>query len=155
MTLEEAINQMIELGEKDPLTITDKLAQRHGEEWLREQASLYAHDLAADMARHMLGSRRRGSEVALRTGDQVSSAELKLRSYWVPEVGYKPAHQLTADDLLARAAFYDKLESAARQRAAWCREVVDLMVAEGAKTLGKLRAALPPLPDEETLQVAS
>ncbi len=149
MTLEEAITQLINLGEKDPLTIVEKLAKRHGDEWLREEAALHAHDFSADLARRLLGARRRGSEIALKPGDQVASSELKLRSYWVPEYGYKRASDLTADDLLVRVRFYNLLERSAAVKAAWLLEVVDLMVAEGAKTLGKLKAALPPLPSGE------
>lgn len=149
MNLEEAIASLIALGEKDPLTIVDKLSHREGEDWLREQGAAYAHDFAADVARRMLGSQRRSSEIALRTGDQVTSAELKLRSYWIPEAGWKPAHQLTSDDFLARASFYDRLAGASVLRARWCRDVAELMVTEGAKTLGKLKAALPPLDDDD------
>lgn len=148
MSIEEAIAQLIGLGEKDPLTIVDKLVHRYGEDWLREQSALRAHDVSADLARQMLGSVRRSSEIALRTGDQMSSSELKLRSYWVPESGYKRAADLTVDDLLVRASFYDKLAHASGIRAAWCRDVAGLMVAEGVKTLGKLKATLPMLPDD-------
>lgn len=150
MNLEEAIGQLITLGEKDPLTIVEKLVHRHGKEWLDEQATLYAADFAADMARRVLGAQRRHSEVALRPGDQVTSAELKVRSYWVPEQGWKPAKDLTATDLRARAAFYERLSHGALQRAAWCREVAALMESEGAEKLGKLKAALPPLPEDES-----
>lgn len=151
MTLEEAIASLIALGEKDPITIVDKLVKREGEDWLRDQGAAYAHDFASDVARRMLGSQRRSSEIALRTGDQVTSSELKLRSYWIPELGWKPAHELTPDDLRARASFYERLAHGAGIRAAWCRQVADLMVAEGVKTLGKLKATLPPLPDEGDL----
>jgi hypothetical protein len=148
VTLEEAITQLVNLGEKDPVTIVEKLLNRHGAEWLREQGAFYASDFAAEMARRMLSAGRRSSEIALRPGDQVTTAELKVRSYWVPEQGWKPAAELTPNDLRARALFYERLAHGAMHRAVWCREVADLMEAEGAPKLGKLKAALPPLPSD-------
>jgi len=39
VTLEEAIAQMVNLGESDPLTIARKIEARFGEEWTRDQAA--------------------------------------------------------------------------------------------------------------------
>lgn len=154
VTLDEAIHQQIELGQKDPLTIARNIAKLMGEDWLREEVAARAEDFVTTLARHALGSQRRSSEIALRAGDQIATSELKLRSYWVPGEGYKPAHELTADDLRARASWYDGLAIAASRRAEWCRDVAGLMDAEGAKTLGRLKASLPPLPDEADLALA-
>ena len=65
MDLETAIEQCINLGLKEPRAIVKRLHADHGDEWMREQGAFYADDLAADMARRMIGSQRRGFEMAL------------------------------------------------------------------------------------------
>jgi hypothetical protein len=85
--LSAVIEQLVNLGEKDPLTIVRKLEERHGADWLREQGALHAADFAADLARRLLGSQRRQAEVALRPGDRATSADLQIKSYWIPEAG--------------------------------------------------------------------
>lgn len=147
MNLEEAIAQLIELGEKDPLEIARKLSRQQGDVWLGEQLVAYAESLVAEIARQRLGSMRRSAQVALRPGDTIDSSELKLRSFWVPEIGYKRANDLTPDDLLARAAWNETLALAIWGQARWCRDVAALMVSEGAKVLGRLKAPLPALGD--------
>lgn len=151
MTLEEAIAQLITLGYSDPGEIATQLEHRHGIEWLREQAAEHAHDFVAEMARKRLGATRRSAELALRPGDQMASAEMKIAKSWVPGGGWKPVADLTEADLLAKATWYRGLANAAVRRASWCSTVIDLMHAEGVKTVGRLKAALPPLPPEEGL----
>lgn len=149
MTLDEVIQQLINLGEKDPVTIAQKVEARHGTAWISDQLAAYAMDLVAEMARLRLGAERRASEIALRPGEPITQAEMKLRAVWVPGAGWKRANDLTADDLRAKAVFYDRLAFAARRRAEWCNEVAALMEREGAATLGRLRVELPPLPDDD------
>lgn len=151
MTLEEAIHNLIGTGEKDPLTIARKISERYDVKWLAQELVEHSEDIVAQFAREALGKQRRSAEVALRTGDQVATSELKLRSYWVPEIGYKPAHELTAKDLRARALWYDGLATSAARRADWCRQVAEMMDAEGVETLATLKASLPPLPEEREL----
>lgn len=147
MNLEEAIAQLIELGEKDPLVISRKLVERQGRAWLAGELEAYAEQLVAELARKRLGSLRRSAQVALVPGDQVAQGELRLRSFWVPDVGWKRAADLTVDHLLARAVWNERFASSVLTQARWCRDVAELMVAEGAKTLGKLKAMLPQLPE--------
>lgn len=149
MTLDEAIAQLIELGEKDPLEIARKLETRHGHEWMVEQLGALSEQLVAQIARQRLGSIRRSAEVALRPGDELSQGEMKIAKVWVPEHGWKVAADLTADDLLLKAAWYERLAGAAATRAAWCREVADMIVVDGVSKLGRLKRPLPPLPAGE------
>lgn len=152
MTLDEAVSQMVNLGHKDPLEIARKILEKNDKQWIATELTALAEDVIAGMARHVLGSQRRGSEIALRTGDSgVSASDLKLRSYWVPEVGYKRAADLTSADLRLRAGWYDKLMTAAARRAEWCRTVAEMMDDEGAATMGKLKKDLPALPADEDL----
>lgn len=148
MTLEEAIHQLVNLGEEDPSTIVRKLEKRHGAEWLRDQVAADAPRFAAELARAALGSRRRSAEVALRPGSQITSADMKVQKVWIPEVGWKVFASCTVDDLLARARFYDSIVVAARKRSAWFVEIVELMRVERVRTVGRLKATLPPLPDD-------
>jgi len=149
MNLEEAILQLIELGEKDPLVIARKIVERNDADWLAEQMLPYCEQFLSELSRQRLGSQRRSSQLALRPGDDLADAELKLRSVWVPEQGWKRAADMTADDLDVRAAYLERLAGSIAIQASWFREVSGLMRAEGAKTLGRLKAALPPLPGHE------
>ena len=146
MTLDEAITQLIELGEKDPLEIARKIEKRHGTDWLASELSAQAEQLVAQIARQRLGAVRRSAEVALRPGDEVSQADMKIAKVWVPEHGWKVAAELTSEDLLLKAAWYERLSFAASSRAQWCREVAEMIVADGVSKLGRLKRPLPPLP---------
>lgn len=149
-TLDEAIRQQVSLGANDPLEIVAKLDKAYGHEWVLEQLVPLASDIVADMARRALGEVRRAAEIVVRPGDVVSQADLKIAKVWVPTrdgfTVYKPFGKLTADDLDARAAWYENFAKGALRRAAWCREVSALMRAEGVALLGKLKAQLPELP---------
>ena len=146
MNLEQAIQQMIELGEKDPLEIARKIEKRYGAEWLASELSAHAEQLVAQIARQRLGAIRRSAEVALRPGDDMSQQDMKIAKVWVPDQGWKVAAELTADDLLLKAAWYERLAGAAMTRASWCREVAEMIVGDGVTKLGRLKRPLPPLP---------
>lgn len=156
MTLEEAIDQQISLGHKDPLTIVSKVIDLNGIDWIREQGALRAEDIATELARHKLGEKRRGFEVALRPGVEISQSEMKTAGMWIPggDEGvtiWKKAADLTSDDLRTRATWYEKFAGGALKRAFWCREVAEMIDEDGVKTLGKLKRDLPQLPNETTL----
>ena len=158
MTLEEAIEQQITLGQKDPLTIVEKLLGLYGQEWLHEQAAFLAPDIAAEIARRKLGEKRRKFEVALRPGQPLATAEMKTASFCVPatEHGFttwKKAADVTAEDLRAKADWYDRFALGALKRSRWCRDVASLMEEEGAATLGALDRELPALPADEDMLV--
>jgi len=151
VNLHEAITSLVNTGESDPLTIAKKIAKRNDKHWLSTELLALAEDLIAEMARQELGRVRRSREVALRPGDQLASAEMKIAKSWVPGFGYKPVGELTEADLVAKATWYERAASALSIRALWCREVVSLMQSEGVAKLGALKAALPVLPDAEEL----
>lgn len=153
MTLEEAIQQQVNLGLKDPLTIARKVIERSDKHWLASELSSLAEEIIAERARQRLGAFRRSAEVALRIGDHSTRADMRLAKFWVPGEGWKKAADATAEDLRKRAAFYEKFASAAMRRSSWCREVAALMDAEGAPTLAKLKAELPALPEEDVVAI--
>lgn len=146
LDLEEAIEQLINLGEKDPLVIARKLIERNGEEWAQHEVALRAEDYIQIIARMRLGATRRSAEVALRPGDERSQIEFRVSSIWIPMEGWLPASAVTAPMLREKAAFYGKLADAAIRRRYWYLEVADLMDAQGAGTLAEYNGDLPPLP---------
>lgn len=153
--LEEAIEQLINLGEKDPLTIARKLIERNGQEWVEHEVVARAEDYIQIIARMRLGTRRRSAEVALRPGDERSQIEFRVSSVWVPVDGWMPASEVTSAMLREKASFYGKLADAAIRRKYWYLEVADLMDAQGAVTLAEYQGDLPPLPGvEETPELS-
>jgi hypothetical protein len=154
-SLEAAIRQLIELGFKDPLEIARRLERTHDADWLATQLVMLSEDLIAEIARKQLGQRRRGYELALRPGQPIAQANLKLAGFWIPaEDGtpaWKAASEITPEDLDRRATWYESFAIGVLRRAQWCRQVAALMRHEGAPVLSSLRAELPPLPEPEAL----
>ena len=152
MNLAETIEQLVNLGERDPLEIAAKVRERNERRWLRDELEALADDLIADMARRQLGANRRRLELALRPGDQLTSSQFRIAKAWVPGEGYKVAADLTRADLVARAQWYEGFAEASTRRAEWCFSVVALMDAENVDRLGDLTAALPPLPTRDVVR---
>lgn len=150
-SLDAAIKQFVRLGVEDPVEIASKVRGLHGDDWLAAELLAHGDDLVAEMARREIGNIRRRAELALRPGDEFASAEMKIAKTWVPGVGWKKVGDVTAADLSAKASWYERFAKANLIRAVWCREVIGLMEGEGVKTLGRLKAALPPLPDDEAV----
>lgn len=149
--LEREIEQLVNLGEKDPLDIARKIIERHEPGWVGAELLSRAEDIIAEFARRQLGSVRRSAELMLRPGDLISEGAMRLAKIWVPGEGWKVAAELTSSDLRKRAEWYQKFANAALKRRNWCLEVAELMEIEGAATLGALRASLPALPDDDVL----
>jgi len=155
LSLDAAIRQLIELGFKDPLEIARRLETTHGPDWLAAQLAMLSEDLVAEIARKELGRVRRGYELALRPGQPIAEANMKLVGFWIPAAdgtpAWKPAAEVTPEDLDRRAAWYESFAIGVLRRAQWCRQVATLMRHEGATVLAQLRAELPPLPEPEAL----
>src|SRR5688500_16738878 len=102
LDLMEAILQLVNLGEKDPLTIYRKLEERHGTEWLATALFQYRGQIIPEIARHVLGNERRQAVETIatvaRSERKVSKREVKLAAVFVPGEGYKKVGELTADD---------------------------------------------------------
>lgn len=145
MTLEEAIRQLINLGENDPHTIVEKLKKRHGKAWLLEQTAFLAEDVAEDIARHMIGRGRRDHEKV--PPQVVGNPGLLGQTKWLPSGGYKRITDLTADDCRAIAAHYAMLEQSARWRKDAYTEAADTIEAAGVATVGDLDGAASVLAD--------
>lgn len=155
LSLEAAVRQLIELGFKDPLAIARRLESMHAPEWLTAQLVMLSEDLIAEIARKQLGQRRRGFELALKPGQPIADANMKLAGFWIPaEDGtpaWKAAGEVTPEDLDRRAEWYESFAIGVLRRAQWCRQVASLMRQEGVPVLADLRGELPPLPAPELL----
>jgi len=154
--LDVAIEQLVRLGERDPLNIARKLIERYGQEWAELEVALRAEGFITALARERLSGARRRAELDLVSGDEISAGAIKTAKFWIPNQGWKQAAELTSGDLRARANWYHAFVLAARRREAWCREVADLMDREGAAFLGDLQAPIPALPSgEEVLELTA
>lgn len=147
MTLDEAVAQLVNVGEKDPIVIARKIAKKYDSKWLGTELLALSEDLISEMARRKLNSVRRSAELSLRAGDSRANSDLMTVKAWIPGEGWKRASDLTSEDCRKRASFYDLLSSAAVRRATWFREVANLMDIEGVETLGQLEHELPVLPE--------
>lgn len=150
MTLDEAIQTLVDGGENDPLTVARNVIGGNDSDWLREQLGERAEEIVTDYARRHFCSARRSAENQLAKGSVKTTAVLKVRRVWIPETGYKRYEDLTAADLRARAEWYRQFAQASLRRADWCDDVAELMESEGARTLGALSVPVPPLPQMDS-----
>lgn len=151
MHLDDAVQQEVILGEKDPIDIARKIIDRNGTHWVGEELLALAEDLIAQMARSALGNARRSAEIALRPGDYVAENRMRIAKLWIPGYGYKVISECNAADLREKAAWYRKARIALAKREEWLLTTADLLDAEGVATIGQLQAQLPALPEEDQL----
>lgn len=151
--LDRAIEQLINLGERDPQSLTDKLLKQHDEEWVREELYLRREDFITDLARTRMRAIARADELALIPNDPVKSSELQIKRFWIPNEGWKRGSDLTPGDLDARAAWYENFAKASLRRAQWLRNVAQKLRDAGAETLGDYKEPLPPLPADDELEL--
>ncbi len=152
--LDVAIELLVSLGERDPLVLTRKLIEEHGEEWAREEVGDRAEEYIIILARQAVGNARRRAEKNLVSGNVGSELAIRQSRVWIPNGGWKILDECTAGDLLARADWYHAFIVAAYKREEWCRQVAQLIIDEGVQKLGEVTASLPPLPAaEEDLEV--
>lgn len=145
-TLEELIDQQINLGNKDPHEFPEILRRSLGTE-IVEIASPYIDDFIAEMARHRLSARRRAS-IAKITSRSLQSGDVLIRSLWVPthdgNIVYKAIGEMQPEEFEARADFMDRLVLGIKAHAQWCRDVAEQMRHENV-TRAKELSGLPPL----------
>lgn len=149
MHLDDALEQLVIIGERDPIDIARKIIDRNGEDWVSRELLALAEDIIAQFARQKLGSVRRSAEIALHPGDYVSEGRMKEAKFWVPGSGWKQVADLTAEDLRTKATWYATFRRAAARREIWCLETADLIDAQGVVTVGQLEVPLPALPEDD------
>lgn len=146
-SLEEAIQQIINLGEKDPLSVARKIDERYDESWLREELFKLRADVVSHLARMRINGQRRSAMSGLRRG--TAPSELMLVGEWIPNVGWKKLADWSEADLRSRENYYRKMSASAIRLAEWCHSCIVLMQAEGVRKLGKVKAPLPLLDEIE------
>jgi hypothetical protein len=149
MHLDDAVEQLVVIGYRDPLDIARKIIDLHGEDWVNKELGALAEDIISDYARKKLGAYRRSAELALSPGDYVAENRMKIAKFWVPGYGYKQVAELTIEDLRAKAEWYGVFRRAAHRREIWCLQTAELLEAEGVVTVGQLQTPLPALVDED------
>lgn len=149
MTLEELIDQQINLGHKDPHELPALLERALGDD-LFEVVKPYIADFIAEMGRHRLGQLRRQS-VAKINSRTLADPEIMLQSMWVPDpegpnITYKRIADMTAADFEARATYLEHMADGIARSAQWCRDCADAIKNANVATAGDL-GYLPPLPE--------
>lgn len=139
MTLDEAIRAEIDAGLVDPHAIAAKIMGRD-RRWLTKELLAIGLEVIADRARHEIRMARHASEPRPLAVNPVVAKWPSLigQSVNVPDLGWKPIADLTADDCRAVAAHYRKLEGSARVRAEFYESAADRIEIEGVATLGQV-----------------
>lgn len=150
-TLEDLIQQQINLGVKDPHIVYDKLVAALGPEETQKLAGPYVADMISYMARQKLNALRR-SDLAKITDDSVQTSEVMLRSLWVPDAEdgyvYKRIADMTAEDFDDRAAYLERMVMGITRHAIWCRDVAKAIRKGKHSKAGELKG-LPALQELE------
>lgn len=155
MTLEDAVVQQIELGEKDPGEIARKVEHLFGRDWLAAELLAHAEGFVSEIARQRLGAARRAAVVRIEPRTLADMAEVKTKSVWIPDLlapgvgGHKRMAECTADDFDHRASWLERLASSVTVQADWFRDLAARMRDEGARTFKGYRGELPTLPTTE------
>lgn len=151
LTLEQVIERELNLGQKDPHAIYDRLSQQLGAEELLKLAVPYIPDLVSEMARQKLGRERRRS-VARISHAGLNDPEIMLRSLWVPSEDGKIVYKRIADmddrDFDDRAAYLERMVVGIGRHAQWCRDVATMIRKAKVGVAGDLER-LPELPELE------
>lgn len=152
LDLRDAISQMINLGETDPITITRKLAELRGGNWIAEQLAAHWEEIIAEIARQALGSQRRaavesiGNLARKARGTHVAKRDVMLATVWVPGKMYVKIGDASPEDLRAAAEYRRRLAEGLVRHAEWCDDLAARMEAAGAKRGRDYKGRLPELP---------
>lgn len=159
MTLEDAIDQLVSLGHKDPDEIDRMLLEAHGERQLEVWAIERRHDIVNQIARQRISALRRNTEVALaspvRKVRERAQTEIVLQMVYIPDEEGIPrlvrVAEVTPEDADRKAAMYYRLGAACNQRGDWWTDNRDTMLTEGCATMGDLAKVrdIPALPELE------
>lgn len=149
MTLERAIEREINLGQKDPHEVYDRLEKALGGEELVRLAAPHIPDLVSEMARQRISQQRRQA-VAKISNATIGDPEIMLRSLWVPsddgKIVYKRIADMDATDFEDRAAYLERLVVGISRHAQWCRDVAQVIRKQKVGKAGDLKR-LPELPE--------
>lgn len=145
MTLEEAIAQLVDLGESDPVELARKLEARYDSKWIDAQLAEHRLELVAEIARQFMGSRRRSATKALAVATEAPKREVLLGTVFIPGQGHKKIGELTAEDCDARERFYVAAAGTFLRYAGWFASCAVAIRKQGVARLADVRGALPAL----------
>lgn len=147
-TLREAVMEVVNDGERDPVKVVARLSEFYGQKWLLRQIVQIIAIMVAEAqgtGSHLLEPRVRTESGLPRV--QKASGDFYHSARWVnAEIGWRRVTDLTESDCREIAAQYDLLATVASRHSAWFVEVADRIRDEGALTLGEIRDLLPIAP---------
>lgn len=148
--MEQAIQQMINLGVKDPLEGARKCVDLYGVRWVAEELAANWEPFIAEAFRQALGNQRRAAIVSIgdraRRGGKVAKREAVLCSMFIPSKGYIALGDATAEDLAEAAAYRRKMADGLHRWADFYESVQALVVDQGVARVRDVRGSLPELP---------
>lgn len=144
-SLEEAIAQLIGLGESDPLDIARKLEHRHGAEWLNAELAAHREEIVAEIVRRKLGQRRRTAIGSLSRVNTASRRDLMLSPVFLLGHGWVKLGDSTAEEFDRAAATYRKGAAALTRYADWFEANAALIRSQGVTKFKQVRGAIPVL----------
>lgn len=154
-SLEDAIRQMINLGENDPITIARKCADLHGGTWVAEQLAAHWEEILAEIARQQIGNERRAAIVSVgglraRKGRSIAKRNVLLATMFIPSKGYIALGDATVADLEEAASYRQRMADGLVRWATYYGDLADRLKAQGVDKVSRLKGELPPLPQERT-----
>jgi hypothetical protein len=150
LTLERAIERELNLGQKDPHVIYDRLAEQLGPKALFKLAVPHLPDMIGEMARQRLNQQRRNA-IAKIDDSNLAQPEIMLKSLWVPSedgIVYKRIADMDDRDFDDRAAYLERMVLGISRHAQWCRDVAEAIRKHKVGVAGDLER-LPGLPELE------
>lgn len=151
-SLEDAIEQLINLGESDPITITRRLANLHGGDWIARELASHWEEIIAEIARQKLGQQRRAAVLTIGARSRqgaVSKKEAVLTTLFVPRLGYIKLGEATAQDLLEAAAYRRRLAVGLLRWSDWLESLAAMISEQAVEKVKELKGSLPDLPAPE------
>jgi hypothetical protein len=153
MSLEDAIAQQINLGQRDPLTIADKCANLYGGDWVAEQLAANWKEILAEIARQKLGNERRSAIHSIgdlaREKAKPAKRDLLLTTLFIPSRGYIALGEATDEDLGEAAGYRRRLAGGLIRWADWYDDVRTQLLTQNVLRVRELRGQLPALPSPE------
>lgn len=156
-TLRDAVMEIVNDGERDPVKVVARLSEFYGQKWLLRQIV----GIIAIMVAEAQGTGRGRIEPRARTESglprvQKASGDFFQSARWVnAEIGWRRLADLTESDCREIAAQYDLLATVAGRHSAWFIEVADRLRDEGALSVGEIIDLLPiPPMASEPLELA-
>lgn len=148
MTLQEAIEQLVNLGSSDPKEIAAQVRQRYDDKWLSLELLNSADIILPDLARHVIGNRRRSS-LALSKVSGFDKRDVMLQAAWLPGIGWMEFGKFTVEHWTALGGRYRNGAAALTRYAEWCESNAALMHTQNVAEFRQVKGALPALPPIE------